>query len=366
MIGRAGIARSVPTPGMPAGPEALWRERIQSIPPADPQPAHAAWADSGTHPPTGSHIGTQTGDDHYRQAHPGAEDNATPAGPGGHPPPADPGDGSISPKRRRWRRRRRILAIGAVVQLVVLVAGDRFAVSAAEDQMAKQIEASVTESLACDVVPPTVSNVSIGGFPFLTQIMFGNFKNIGVNIEGIPTPGPRISSVEAHLKGLHIPVKKILTNSVGEVPVDNVEATVRLDYDDVNTFLADQPGKIQINPVDGGEQVEVSGTADVPVLGAQEVGGVTTFEIRDNKLILVPSELSLRGGLNFSIPVPGGVGELLPSVPIPVGGLPFDLNIVEASTDASGLSLTATAKDVTLPEAEARTRQCPPTDNSGN
>ncbi|WP_018501751.1 LmeA family phospholipid-binding protein [Parafrankia discariae] len=292
---------------------------------------------------------------HQAAAHQAAADHAAAGTPGPE-------------RRRRWWRRRRILAILAIVQLVVLVvlvAGDRFAVSAAEDQMARQIAASVTEGLDCDVIPPTVRDVSIGGFPFLTQVAFGKFKNIGLTVEGVPTPGPRISSVEAHLKGLHIPVRKMLTNSVGEVPVDDVEATVRLDYADVNTFLADQPGKVQINPVDGGDRVEVSGTADLPVLGAQEVGGVTTFEVRDDRLTMVPSEISLRGSLNFDIPVPGGVGDLLPAIPIPVGALPFDLTIVRAATDASGLSLTATARNVVLPEAETRTRQCPPTDSTG-
>ncbi|OHV27121.1 hypothetical protein CC117_31520 [Parafrankia colletiae] len=291
-------------------------------------------------------------------------DDSAVAGPGGHRPPSTPGDGPVPPKRRRWWRRRRTFVIGAVVLLMVSVAGDRFAVLAAESQMAPQIEASLAESLACDAIPPTVSDVSIGGFPFLTQIAFGTFKHIGVTIQGISTPGPRISSVEAHLKGLHLPVQKIITGRVGEIPVDDVEATVRLDYDDVNTFLADQPGKIQINPVDGGKEVEVSGRADIPLLGAQEIGGVTTFEVRDNEVTLIPSEVSLRGALDLDVPVPGGVGRLLPSIPIPVGDLPFDLTVVEATTDASGLSLTATAKDVNLPEADPATRQCPPSDST--
>lgn len=332
--GEVGVTGGIRVPLMPAGPAAFWRERIASIPAADLQPSSVARA--------------------------GAAD-----GPHEPAPPAGPGDGPVPARRRRWRSRRRIIAISAVVLLAVLVAADRFVVSAAEDQMAKQIEASVSESLGCDVPPPSVRDVSIGGFPFLTQIAFGDFRDIGLTVEGISTPGPRVSSVEAHLKGIHLPVRKILTNSVGEVPVDTVEATVRLDYADVNTFLAGQPGQVRINPVDGGDQIEVSGTADLPVLGSQEVGGVTTFEVRDNELIMVPSEISLQGSVDFSIPVPGGLGQLLPAIPIPVGGLPFDLTLAEAFTDASGLSLTATAKDVVLPQAEATTRRCPPSDSGG-
>ncbi|WP_241839848.1 DUF2993 domain-containing protein [Frankia sp. CcI49] len=293
-------------------------------------------------------------------------------GPGGQQPPAHAGTTSLTPWHRRWwprdrrpRRRRSALAFGAVILLVVLIAGDRFAVSTAESEMATQIKASVIRSLACDVTPPTVRDVSIGGFPFLTQIAFGRFRNIGVIIDGVPTPGPRISSVEAHLKGIHLPIRKMLANDVGEIPVDNVEATVHLDYADVNAFLADQPGDLQINPVDGGKKVEVAGLADVPVLGAQEIGGVIAFEVRDNKLTLIPSEIALHGSINVDIPVPGGLGGLLPAIPIPVGALPFDLTVVEASSDAAGLSLTATARRVVLPEADTTARRCPAPNSSG-
>ncbi|CUU54113.1 Protein of unknown function (DUF2993) [Parafrankia irregularis] len=343
-------------------PEALWRERIQARYPV-PQ---AQSTTRRTQPDVSSEShACPRGDDQqgreedpvaYRDA--GNDAGARPAF-DGEPPSVASVDTARHAKRRR---RRRIIAMVAVIQLVVLAAGDRFAVSAAEDQMVSQIEASIIENLDCDVTPPTVSDVSIGGFPFLTQVAFGRFKDIGVTVEGVPTPGPRISAVEAHLRGLHIPVTKMLTNSVGEVPVDEVEATVHLDYTDVNTYLAGQPGAVQINPVDGGDQVEVSGIADIPVVGSQEVGGITTFEIRDNKLTLVPSEISLRGTLNISIPVPGGLGNLLPDIPIPVGALPFDVSVVKAATDATGLSLTATARDITLPEADTKPRNCPAAD----
>ncbi|OAA26057.1 Protein of unknown function (DUF2993) [Frankia sp. EI5c] len=261
--------------------------------------------------------------------------------PGGTgPTPAVPGP---APARRR-RRRGRALAFAVVLLLVLFVVGDRVAVAIAKDQMEKQIAVSVAESLEPGATPPTVKSVSIGGFPFLTQVLFGKFKDIGVVIEGIPTPGPRISSVDANLKGVHVPLGDALSDNIGEVPVDRVRATVRITYDDLNSYLADQDPAVQVTPVDGGERVEISSS-----FAGQEIGGVTTFEVEDNKLTLVPSEIQLRGGITASIPLPSGIR--LQSIPIPIGGLPFDLNIVQASTDASGLSLTATAKDVILPAA---------------
>lgn len=251
---------------------------------------------------------------------------------------------AAKPPRRR-RRRGRLLAIVLVVLVVLLVVGDRVGVVVAKGQMRKQVEASVAENIKPGDPVPKVTDVSIGGFPFLTQVLFGKFTDIGVGIDGIPTPGPKISSVKAHLKGLHVPLGDALTDNVGQVPVDDVRATVGITYADLNAFLAKQAVKVQVAPVDGGKKVELSGTVDGPFgLGSTKVSGITTFEVTNNELTLVPSALSVVGGLNFTIPVSFQI-----PVPIPVSGLPFHLRIVKASTNATGLSLTATAKDVVLP-----------------
>ncbi|MCM3884838.1 DUF2993 domain-containing protein, partial [Frankia sp. R82] len=269
-----------------------------------------------------------------------------PGGPGGSNAP-----GTGAPSGRPRRRRRRILPIALIVLIVLFVVGDRVGVVIAKGQMRKQIKAGVAENLKPGDPVPTITSVSIGGFPFLTQVLFGKFTDIGVGLDGIPTPGPKISSVKAHLRGVHVPLGDALTDNVGTVPVDDVRATVGITYADLNAYLATQNPKVQVAPVDGGKQVKVTGTADIPGFGSQQIGGVTTFEVTDNKLSLIPSALSVEGnGLNFSIPVPGDLLKgVLGSVPIPVSGLPFHLNIVDASTNGTGLSLTATAKDVVLP-----------------
>lgn len=290
---------------------------------------------------------------------PPALEPAPVAAPDDHRPLAGTTPSAGTAPARRRRRRWLWALVAAVVGLVLLVVGDRAAVSVAEDQMAKQIRVSVAESLECGAPAPTVRDVHIGGFPFLTQILLGKFEEIGVTIEGIATPGPRISAVQAQLSGIHVPLGDMISGSVGAVPVDDIRATVRLDYADLNTYLAGLPGALQVNPVDGGRRVEISGRTDLWLFGSQEIGGVTTFEVRDNVLTLVPSEVTLRGAINATIPVP--VGGLLPPIKIPVGQLPLDLDIVEASTGGAGLSLTATAHDVVLPAAEQPApRQCPP------
>ncbi|WP_055752141.1 DUF2993 domain-containing protein [Frankia sp. AvcI1] len=267
------------------------------------------------------------------------------AGREGYGPGGPPAGAAAAAKPPRRRRRGRLLAIVLVVLVVLFVVGDRVGVVIAKGQMRKQVEASVAENLKPGDPVPKVTSVSIGGFPFITQVLFGKFDDIGVGIDGIPTPGPKISSVKAHLKGVHVPLGDALTDNVGQVPVDDVRATVGITYADLNAFLAKQAVKFQVKPVDGGKKVELSGTTDALFgLGSTQIAGITTFEVNDNQLTLVPSGLSIAGGLNFSIPF-----QFKVPIPIPVSGLPFHLQIVKASTNATGLSLTATAKDVVLP-----------------
>ncbi|WP_157474257.1 LmeA family phospholipid-binding protein [Parafrankia sp. EUN1f] len=334
--------------GWPHPEESVW-----SRPPDEGAPYPGGWAPAAVTQAPYPGDGSPPAD----WGAPPAEVGGPPAGAGMPPdgPQAVGAQGAPTPRRRR-RGVRAVVAL--LVVLVLLIAGDRAAVAVAEGQMAKQIKVAVLEGLDCGVPAPTVRDVTIGGFPFLTQILSGTFKDIGVTIEGIPTPGPRISWVQARLNGIHVPLGDMISGNVGEVPVDDIRATVRLDYSDLNTYLAGLPGEIQVNPVDGGRRIEISGRVDIPLLGAQEVGGVTTFEVRNNVLTLVPSEVALRGAINFSIPIPGG--SLLPALPIPVGQLPLDLNIVEASSGPDGLSLTARAYDVVMPAAEkSEPRQCP-------
>ncbi|ONH32426.1 DUF2993 domain-containing protein [Pseudofrankia asymbiotica] len=360
---------STPVPARPPGtfgptdpppPASSYRPgRVAPTAAAEPWDETRGWAR-----PTGQDSGYEV---LYPAAAYGGFDAAPPGSGGGRPPDdasgAGPGVGGgvgVEPPTRWHPPRRRVIILTAIplVLILLLVVFDRVAVSVAEREMAKQLRTSVVENVACGAPPPTVKDVSIGGFPFLTQVLFGKFQNIGVNVENLSTPDLRIASIQAHLKGIHVPFSQIVRNDVGEVRVDSAQATVRVRYDDLNTFLATQPGDLQITPTDNGRRVEITGTADVPLLGSQRVGGVTTFEVRDNKLILVPTEITLRGLLNLNIPL-GGLGELIPSIPIPVGELPFQLDITKASTDASGLSLSAVATNLVLPKAEKAPR-CKP------
>ena len=75
----------------------------------------------------------------------------------------------------------RKLLIALVVLAVLFVAVDRIALVIAEDEIASRI--ATAYSL------PTDPGVSITGFPFLTQVVSGNYQQIGVTADQIQADG---------------------------------------------------------------------------------------------------------------------------------------------------------------------------------
>lgn len=301
----------------------------------------------------GTPVATAT-DDRPGELPPTAPESAAPGGTAPAGPPTT---------TRRWRfgagwsgGRRRLGLIAVVALAGLLVQGtvaDRMAVAFAEHEMAGQIRSGALSDLPCDTTPPRVSNVHIGGFPFLTQVLTGSFQDVSLTMSGLPTPGPRVERISAQVRGVHVPIWRLATGGNGTIRIDRMRATVRMTYADLNAYLATRPGHVRVTPVDGGRQLRISATQNIPLLGAQQISGITTFSVQNNMVTLVPSQISLDGLLHFSLPL-GTLGTLLPPIPIPVGDLPFDLTVTSASTDATGLSLAATASDITASTADQK------------
>ena len=251
-----------------------------------------------------------------------------------------------------------IALIVVILLLILAIPVDRLAAHIAVGQMRKQVEVAVAQNIKDGQQPPIVRKVSLGGFPFLTQVLFGKFKDIGVSLENIrpPADGPRISGVDAHLKGAHVPLGDAISNNVGKVPVDNVEATVRIGYDEINAFLKDKQFHWQLAPVDGGKKVQITGSdqTTIPGVGTKvdiTLTGVGSFTVANNQLKITPSDVNVKvNGFGGGLPIGDLASNASIPVPLPLpDNLPFDLTIVDAGTTATGLSVSATAKDVVLP-----------------
>ncbi|MFJ9589247.1 LmeA family phospholipid-binding protein [Streptomyces acidicola] len=142
----------------------------------------------------------------------------------------------------------RILLIIAVVLGGLFVIADRVAVSFAEDQAAQQVR--TTEGL------PTAPDVSIKGFPFLTQVASGELDDVEVGIKdyeaatGTGTAKIRISDLKADMRGV------VFAADFGSATARSATGTATIPYDELLRAAKSEP--TDVSPGVSGQVVGLS------------------------------------------------------------------------------------------------------------
>jgi hypothetical protein len=257
------------------------------------------------------------------QDYPGNQGYQGPPGAPTHP--ANQGfpaaQGYQGPPARVRRRRRRWPWITLLVIVLVLVGGDRAANAYAENQMASQVQSS----LALSGKP----NVTIQGFPFLTQVAARTFNTVDVNASN-ETAGPggqlKIASLTATLHGMHI-------HGTNSATVDQFTASALVTF----TALADAggiPQGITLAPA-GPNQLK----ATVDILGFSSDATAKVTQVGDNKINVKITDF---GG------VPADVLGSLTDFTFSIPKLPAGVKIQSISVTQQGLRVTAAGQNTTL------------------
>jgi hypothetical protein len=257
------------------------------------------------------------------QDYPGNQGYQGPPGAPTHP--ANQGfpaaQGYQGPPARVRRRRRRWPWITLLVIVLVLVGGDRAANAYAENQMASQVQSS----LALSGKP----NVTIQGFPFLTQVAARTFNTVDVNASN-ETAGPggqlQIASLTATLHGMHI-------HGTNSATVDQFTASALVTF----KALANAggiPQGITLAPA-GPNQLK----ATVDILGFSSDATAKVTQVGDNKINVKITDF---GG------VPADVLGSLTDFTFSIPKLPAGVKIQSISVTQQGLRVTATGQNTTL------------------
>jgi hypothetical protein len=193
----------------------------------------------------------------------------------------------------------------AVVTLLVLVALlavlDRVALWAAEHDVAERLQA--------DAQLRTTPDVSIHGYPFLTQLIGGDYDDVDVDMHGLDSNGLRISRLSVHVHGAHVSLGDVLGQDRSPVHVDRATARLVLTYADLDAFVRRQAGAVAPHRLDRSV-----------VRGASVAG--------NDRIVLRTS-----------------YGD----VPITVADLPFGIRLTSAETTQSGIDVTGGAAGLLLP-----------------
>jgi hypothetical protein len=110
-----------------------------------------------------------------------------------------------------------------LVVLLGLAVTDRIAVGVAEDRVAEAIEQRGELAGTPDV--------SIDGWPFLTQVVAGDYEDVRIRLSAADLGEPEGTTADVRLTGLHVPLSDLVGGSVAEIPVDRIDGTVTLSYE---------------------------------------------------------------------------------------------------------------------------------------
>ncbi len=229
-------------------------------------------------------------------------------------------------------RARRFAALGLLCAVAAAGFADRLTDAWVEHRTAEAFQE------ATGAAGPT--SVHVGGIPVLTQVLSGQLAHVDLSSGEIPASGSRpvpITGLSLHLNGLRA------YGNAQAAHVDSVRGTASLSYRDLSDSLG-----LQIRP--DRDPGRVDATADVPLLGQ----------------VTVSAELAVAGPTGIAFRDPRVVGDLPPGVasmvtraleqPLTLRNLPQGLKLQGLTTDASGVNVDLTGRDVTFtPDSGAGT-----------
>ncbi|MFJ5308345.1 DUF2993 domain-containing protein [Streptomyces sp. NPDC088350] len=218
----------------------------------------------------------------------------------------------------------RILLVVVVVLGILFVAVDRVAVYFAEDEAASKVK--TTENLA------TTPDVSIKGFPFLTQVASGELDDVELNVKTYEVPTGNTGGAGAstvRIDDLKADMKDVkFSGDYSSATAATATGSASISYDQLLKAAKSQPTsvftgvKAQIVGLsDGGNgkikadmKVTVAGvgTTTYPVLSTVTVDGDTVKVHADNlpKLVVDLADSRIRSITDFQQTIdqlPGGV-----------------------------------------------------------
>lgn len=222
------------------------------------------------------------------------------------------------PRRRRWPTK---LAITLLVLAALFTAADRITVGFAESEVAQSIQTSQN----LDSKPA----VSIGGFPFLSQVLGRDLNAVSLDARGIERNGVRVTDLRADAHGVR------LGGGFRPNSIDSLDGTAFFNWSDLDQAAA------PLVAVYGVEDLAMSQGPGGTLKISGTVAGVTgtaegTVTISAGNRITVHTTKLQAGFLK--------IPDL--HYTYPIGALPLKLTLTDFRVDEDGIRVSASASDV--------------------
>jgi hypothetical protein len=224
------------------------------------------------------------------------------------------------------------LLVVLLVLVGLLAAGDRIATGFAEHRVGEQI--AQRGGLA------GTPDVDIRGFPLVTQAIAGTYKEVRISLTAEQLRQPAGTDAEIVLRGVHVPLSKLISGTVSELPVDRIDGTATLSY----ALLAAQlGGDTQLKREGDGLRI----TRTVELFGQKlPLTAAGTVTLKGNQL-LVDVQKAEGAGVEIPPALVGRVSDLL-DLRYDIPPLPFGLRLTTVRPGADGVEVAVEASDTVL------------------
>jgi hypothetical protein len=213
--------------------------------------------------------------------------------------------------------------LALVILVIVLVVIDRAGLFIAERAISTKVQSANHLSAK--------PGVSIEGFPFLTQVVSGNYQQINVSINSYDADGVQLQDIDAQFTGVHASLSLLLGQNSGDVTAAHATGTAMIPFSEVRQRV---PRGVTISP-DGSSSLTVAGT-----IGSGVIKGTARLGVSGSRITVTPQRFTVAG-----VTAPGYLVSRF-GFSIPVSGLPLGLTVSSVRVTSDGLVVGATGQNV--------------------
>jgi len=240
-------------------------------------------------------------------------------------------------------------AIVLLVLVGLLVAIDFGTAAAAEYQVSKRLRGHLAL--------PDDPAVRINGFPFLTQAIAGDYRDVDVSADRVTVAKLRNIGVEATLHHARVPLSDLLSGSADTIKVDEVVGRARIQVSELGEVINVED--LRIEPVSDDQQTttpppDSGGTGPIKLVGTTEVLGQRTevgiigsLDLVDGQIQVTANDIEINGGPALPAFVRQGLLRGF-TARLDPGALPFNIVPTAIRTENDTLVVEGIAKDVVL------------------
>jgi hypothetical protein len=185
--------------------------------------------------------------------------------------------------------------------------------------------------------------VTVGGFPFVTQVLDGTYEDIRIVLRDVSRDGVVLPELDVHARDVRAALNTLMSGE-GEVVANSMIGTATIGYASVRA-LFDRPG-LELSEQDGrlrlrlpltinGQQITAVAVGEVSGTGGRVRLAVT--DIRAEGVTLVPQAQRLLDEYKQQL-----------ALEIALPPLPFRLRVESVQVRPEGLAITASARSVPL------------------